>query len=100
MMCNPHRGDVEITLDDKVHIARLTLGAIAVLETRLATSSLQELATRFESGQMSMQDVLEVLSVALGVPVDDIAAMDIKGGAAGAAQAAALLLQRGFTGNS
>lgn len=95
-MINPHRGDVEIVIDGVSHVGRLTLGAIAVLETRLQVGSLQELAQRFETGKMSMQDAVEVLSVALNIPVAELGRAEIGGGAMGAMQAAVLLLARGF----
>lgn len=97
-MINPHRGDVEVVVNGEPRVGRLTLGAIAALETRLEAGSLQALAKRFEGGQMSMQDVLEILSVSLDIPVPDLKTADIESGATGAAQAAALLLARGFGG--
>ena len=46
-MVNPFAGEVALTLDGQRHIAKLTLGALAELETALETGSLVELVERF-----------------------------------------------------
>ncbi len=101
-MVNPMRGEVEITLDGVPHVARLTLGALAELEADLATSSLVEMAGRFEEGQFSAADVMAVVVAGLrgggwqGRQADLLRA-EIAGGPVGAAQAAAQLLARAFS---
>lgn len=96
------RGEVEIMLDGVPHIARLTLGALAELETELATGSLVEMAGRFEEGQFSAVDVIAVVVAGLrgggwrGTRAELLVA-EIAGGPVGAAQAAAQLLARAFS---
>lgn len=56
-MANPHAGEVDIWLDDTPHRARLTLGALAELETGLAEEGLIDLVERFEARRFSSRDV-------------------------------------------
>ncbi|WBU65342.1 gene transfer agent family protein [Paracoccus aerodenitrificans] len=100
-MVNPMRGEVEITLDGVPHAARLTLGALAELETQLATGSLVEMAGRFETGRFSAADVIHVIVAGLrgggwSGTRDDLLCTDVAGGAVAAAQAAAQLLAAAF----
>ncbi len=98
---NPWAGEVEITLDGVPHVAKLTLGALAELETVLEAGSLIDLVQRFEAGRFTTRDVLALVVAGLrgggwrGTAADLLHA-DIGGGATGAAQAAAVLLQRAF----
>ena len=68
-MVNPLRGEVEITLDGIPHAARLTLGALAELEAALQTSSLIEMAARFEEGKFSASDMVAVIVAGLAAVV-------------------------------
>lgn len=101
MMVNAMRGEVEIALNGDVHIARLTLGALAELEAMLGTTSLIELAGRFEEGRFSAADVVAVLVAGLrgggwrGTSAD-LLSTDLSGGPVAAAQAAARLLALAF----
>ena len=104
-MANPHRGEVAVVLDGQRHIARLTLGALAELEQDLAQDSMIALIERFESGRFRSRDVLAVLVAGLRGGgwqggADDLLTVEIGGGAAGAARAAAELLARAFRGGS
>lgn len=100
-MVNPMRGEVAVSLDGVTFSARLTLGALAELEDRLAEPSMAALAERFESGRVSSRDVLELLAAALraggwqGVAADLVQA-DLCGSPAEAGRAAARLLARAF----
>ena len=47
-MANPLAGEVEIWLDGRPHVARLTLGALAALEGELGTESMVALVERFD----------------------------------------------------
>lgn len=99
---NPYRGDVELVLDGETHVMRLTLGALAELETELETGSLLEMVERFESGAFSAADLVALLLAGLsgggaGIDRATLNAADIKGGAVAAAQAGAMLLKRAFT---
>ena len=100
-MANPWAGEVEIVIDGQAHVCKLTLGALAELESALGVGSLIELIRRFESGAFSGRDVMAVIVAGLrgggwkGQSSDLIAA-EIAGGPVGAAKLAATLLARAF----
>ncbi len=100
-MVNPFAGEVALTLDGQRHIAKLTLGALAELETALETGSLVELEERFENHRFSTRDVLALVVAGLrgggwqGTAVD-LLRVEIAGGAMEAAKVAAMLLARAF----
>ena len=100
-MANPWTGEVAIVIDGVSHDCKLTLGALAELESALGTGSLVEMIRRFEGGAFSGADVMAVVVAGLrgggwqGAAADLLAA-DIAGGPIGAAKAAALLLARAF----
>ena len=100
-MVNPHRGEVSLVIDGDRQVLRLTLGALAALEGRLATGSLIELAERFETGRIRADELLALLSAGLmgaGAPIDeaDLAQAEIDGGAVAAMRAGMELLGRAF----
>ncbi len=99
---NPHRGEVSLTINGETQVMRLTLGALAELETDLKTGSLLELVERFETGKFSAGDLVALLLAGLragGIDIDraGLNSAQIDGGAVAAAQAGALLLKRAFT---
>ncbi len=100
-MANPWTGEVAIIIDGVSHDCKLTLGALAELESVLGTGSLVDLIRRFEGGAFSGADVMAVVVAGLrgggwqGVAADLMTA-EIAGGPIGAAKAAALLLARAF----
>ncbi|MBQ2263482.1 MAG: gene transfer agent family protein [Loktanella sp.] len=101
-MANPYAGEVAVTIGDTVHHAKLTLGALAELETALQTGSLVDLVARFETGAFSSRDVVAVIVAGLRGAgwrgqADDLLAVDFPGGPVGAAGLAATLLARAFT---
>jgi hypothetical protein len=92
---------VEVTVDGAPHAARLTLGALAELESSLGAGTIVDLVERFEKGAFSSRDVLAVIVAGLrggGLKVtgDDLLTADIAGGPVNAARAAAALLTRAF----
>ena len=100
-MANPMRGEVEIVLDGQPHIARLTLGALAQLEARLAEDSLADLVRRLEEGRFSSGDIVAVLVAGLcgGGWVgcaEDLLEQQIEGGPLAGARAAARLIALAF----
>ena len=99
-MANPHRGEVELTIDGKPVRMRLTLGALAELESQLEAGSLMALAERFESGRITASDLLALLEAgirgAANDPVPRLAEADIEGGAIGAMRAGLALLSAAF----
>lgn len=94
---NPHRGEVALVLDDKPHVLRLHLGALAQLEERLGTDSLTDLVARFEAGTFRAADLVALLEAG-GAPVGKLATAVIGGGPLEAARVAARLLRLTFAG--
>ncbi len=100
-MNNPFAGEVTLILDGRPHVAKLTLGALAELETVLGTDSLIGLVTRFEQGSYRARDVLALVVAGLRGggwqgTADDLRTIEIGGGMIAAATAAAQLLARAF----
>lgn len=100
-MANPYASEVALVIDGTRHDLKLTLGALAELETHLKAETLLELVTRFESGAFSARDVLLLIAAGLkGAGADyepaRLAEAEIEGGPMAAARAAALLLARAF----
>ena len=100
-MANPHRGEVELIVNGAPVRMRLTLGALAKLETRLETGSLMALAERFESGRVTASDLLALLEAGIRgagseCPDSGLADADIEGGTIGAMRAGLALLSAAF----
>lgn len=100
-MVNPFAGEVGLTLDGQRHVAKLTLGALAELETALETGSLVDLVERFEGQRFSTRDVLALVVAGLRGggwqgSAADLLRVEIAGGAMEAARVAAMLLARAF----
>jgi hypothetical protein len=100
-MANPYAGEVVVHLDGVPQVAKLTLGALAELESALGADSLAALAERFEAGRFSSRDVLALIVAGLrgggwqGTAAD-LRTVEIGGGPVGAARVAAELLARAF----
>lgn len=100
-MANGWAGEVEVRLDGVPHVAKLTLAALAELETTLGETSLMALVERFEAQRFSSRDVLALIVAGLrgggwqGSAADLLRA-EIAGGPVGAARVAAELLARAF----
>ncbi|SEW04423.1 Phage tail tube protein, GTA-gp10 [Cognatiyoonia koreensis] len=101
-MVNPLAGEVSVFIDGNAHVCKLTLGALAELESQLEERSMVDLVKRFESGNYAGRDVMALIVAGLrgggwqGSTADLLTA-DIAGGPIGAAQIAATLLARAFT---
>lgn len=100
-MSNPFAGEVTLILDGRPHVAKLTLGALAELETVLGEDSLIGLVKRFEQGAYSSRDVLALIVAGLRGggwqgTAQDLRSVEIGGGMIAAARAAAQLLARAF----
>lgn len=98
---NPWRGDVAVVIDGERRVCRLTLGALAELETALEADTLMALLARFESGAVRSRDVLAVLVAGLrgggwDGGAEDLRCAEIAGGPVAAAAVAAELLVRAF----
>ena len=100
-MANPWRGEVELVIDGEARVLRLTLGALAELESALETDSRVALVERFETGRQTARDILALIVAGLRGggwqgSASDLLAADIEGGHLGATKAAAELLVRAF----
>ena len=100
-MVNPMRGEVEVTLDGQPHMARLTLGALAELESGLGSESMLAVVERFEAARFTSRDVLAVLVAGLRGGgwqgrAEDLRTVEIGCGPMAAARMAAELLARAF----
>ncbi len=84
-MANPRRGEIVAEFDGRSHTLCLTLGALAELEQKFGAGGLVELASRFESGQLSARDLIGVIACGLrgaGATYSDeeVAAFKVTGG--------------------
>ena len=95
-MVNPYRGEAELVVGGKVYVMRLSLGILAELESELEAGSLMDLVQRFETGEYSARDLLELLRAGLRGGGSDVEP-DVDGGTIVAARAAAKLLAVTFT---
>jgi hypothetical protein len=101
-MANPFRGEVVLSVDGEERVMRLTLGALAELESRLECDSLMEMIARFETGAFRVRDLICLITAGLNgggwrLSESDLLARRIDGGPLAAAQAAARLLKLTFT---
>lgn len=100
-MANPWSGEVAVTVDGTERIMKLTLGALAELETRVASGSLVDLIQRFENGSYRAADLLALITAALRgggwqVTEAEVAVASFKGGLGEAARLAAQTLTLAF----
>lgn len=100
-MANPWAGEVELTLNGERRSLKLTLGALAELETALETDTIVALVERFEVGKFSTRDVLHLIVAGLRGggwvgSAEDLRTAEIAGGPIEAARVAAALLVRAF----
>ena len=101
MSANPWAGEVCLTIDGSPRRLKLTLGALAELETALETASLIDQVERFETATFSARDLLVLLEAGLrggGIEISaaELAGADIEGGPMAAARAAGRLLALAF----
>lgn len=88
-------------VDGRDFTMRLTLGALAELESELSTGSLVAVAEKFEGGEISARDLIALLGAGLrggGADISDaeLAAARIEGGAVAAMKAGMALLEGTF----
>lgn len=101
-MANPWAGEVALVLNGEKRAAKLTLGALAELESGLGAQTLFELVERFEGQRFSSRDVIAVIAAGLRGAgwegtTDDLCRADVGGGPMEALRVAAELLARAFT---
>lgn len=100
-MANPWTGEVALTIDGQPHVLKLTLGALAELESCLGEDTIVSLVERFEGGAFSSRDVLALIVAGLRGggwqgQASDLLAAEIAGGPIEAAKVAGQLLARAF----
>ncbi|WP_265500840.1 gene transfer agent family protein [Paracoccus beibuensis] len=100
-MANAMRGEVALVLEGQPHVARLTLGALAELETYLGAAGLSALVARIDEGTFGSRDILSVLVAGLRGggwrgSAQDLMTVQIDGGPLEAARVAARLLALAF----
>jgi hypothetical protein len=100
-MVNRHRGETPLMIDGEALPMRLTLGALAELESAFQVDSLPALGERFATGRLSARDVTRILTAGLrgaggSVGEDEVAGLSFDGGLNGAIAAAIRLLEATF----
>src|SRR5262245_57524314 len=100
-MPNRHRGEIEAEIGGARRTLVLTLGALAELEDAFGADDMVALTERFGSGRMKARDLIRIIGAGLrgaGQPVsdDEVAMMDVEGGAAGYVRIAAELIAATF----
>ena len=102
-MVNRHRGEIAATLAGETYTLCLTLGALAEIEHAYGGEDLLAIAERFETGRIRASDAIRVIGAGLrgagqSMTDEDVAVMQIDGGAAGYLRVVADLLQATFVG--
>lgn len=100
-MPNRHRGEIESEIGGATRKLVLTLGALAELEAAFGADDLVALAGRFDAGRLKAMDLIRIIGAGLRgagetVSDDEVARMDIAGGAPGYARVAAELIAATF----
>lgn len=100
-MANRHRGEIEAEIGGARRRLVLTLGALAELEDAFGAEDLVALTERFGSGRLKARDLTRIIGAGLrgsgeAVSDEDVAAMEVEGGAQGYVRIAAELIQTTF----
>jgi Phage tail tube protein, GTA-gp10 len=100
-MPNIHRGEIEAELGGVKRKLVLTLGALAELEAAFGATDLVALTERFGGGRLTARDLTRIIGAGLrgagaAVSDDEVAQMDVAGGAQGYVRIAAALIEATF----
>ena len=100
-MANLHRGEIEAELGGTLRTLVLTLGALAELEAAFGADDMVALAERFGAGRLKARDLIRIIGAGLrgageSVSDDEVARMEVAGGAQGYVKIAADLLAATF----
>lgn len=100
-MANIHRGEIEAEIGGSRRTLVLTLGALAELEAAFGAADLVALTERFGSGRLKAQDLIRIIGAGLrgageSVTDDEVARMEVDGGAQGYVRIAADLIAATF----
>jgi hypothetical protein len=104
-VANFHRGEIEAEIGGARRRLVLTLGALAELEAAFGADDLVALAERFGTGRLRARDLARIIGAGLrgagdDVSDDDVAEMEVQGGAAGYVRIAADLIAATFGGDN
>jgi tail tube GTA-gp10-like protein len=100
-MPNLHRGEIDAEIGGARRRLVLTLGALAELEAAFGAADLVALAERFGTGRLRALDLTRIIAAGLrgageAVSDDEVARMEVDGGAAGYVRVAAALIAATF----
>jgi hypothetical protein len=100
-MANKHRGEIEAEIGGARRTLVLTLGALAELEAAFGADDLVALTERFGSGRLTARDLTRIIAAGLRgageqVSDDEVATMQVEGGAQGYVRIAAELIEATF----
>ena len=100
-MANRYRGEIEAEIGGARRRLVLTLGALAELEDAFGADDLAALAERFGSGRLKARDLIRIIAAGLrgageSVSDEEVAAMEVDGGAQGYVRIAADLMNATF----
>ncbi len=100
-MPNHHRGEIEAEIGGARRRLVLTLGALAELEAAFGADDLVALAERFDAGRLKARDLVRIIGAGLrgagqAVSDEEVARMEVAGGAPGYVRVAAELIAATF----
>jgi hypothetical protein len=100
-MANTYRGEIDAEIGGARRRLVLTLGALAELEDAFGAEDLVALTERFATGRLKARDLVRIIAAGLrgagqAVSDDEVAAMEVEGGAQGYVRIAAELLAATF----
>jgi hypothetical protein len=100
-MANTYRGEIDAEIGGARRRLVLTLGALAELEDAFGAEDLVALTDRFATGRLKARDLVRIIAAGLrgagqAVSDDEVAAMEVEGGAQGYVRIAAALLAATF----
>ena len=100
-MTNTYRGEIDAEIGGARRRLVLTLGALAELEDAFGAEDLVALTERFAIGRLKARDLVRIIAAGLrgagqAVSDDEVAAMEVEGGAQGYVRIAAELLAATF----
>lgn len=101
-MVNTRRGEISAELDGKPWTLCLTLGALASLEDDLDAGNLNELTSKFSSGDLSASDILKTIKAGLlgggyTLTLEEVSNMRVEGGVSAYVEIAVRLLEATFS---
>jgi hypothetical protein len=104
-MANVHRGEIEAEIGGARRRLVLTLGALAELEAAFGAGDLAALAERFGRGRLKARELTRIIAAGLrgageDVSDDNVANMEVNGGAAGYVRIAVELMAATFGGEA